>query len=95
MPGINRWVTKSQSRRCKVAKHTPVPFYPFPTANKLGQSAWESVNMTREKTLRRLEQYMKQGMSKDDALAQLKDSLEPTHSDPANAGKLANSMAIN
>eukprot|EP01043_Picozoa_sp_COSAG02_P008148 COSAG02_NODE_254_length_26937_cov_16.503950_27_plen_47_part_00 len=25
--------------------------------------------MTRERTLRRLEQYMKQGMSKDDALA--------------------------
>ena len=32
---------------------------------------------------------MKQGMSKDDAFTRLKDSLEPTHSGPANAGALA------
>ena len=45
--------------------------------------------MTREKTLRRLEQYMKQGMSKDDALTRLRESLVPAHSGPANSGKLA------
>ena len=57
--------------------------------DKLGENAWKRVGMTRERTLRRLEQYMKQGMSKDDALTRLKDSLEPAHSGPANPGKLA------
>lgn len=50
---------------------------------------WKRVGMTRERTLRRLEQYMKQGMSKDDALTRLRESLEPAHAGPANAGKLA------
>eukprot|EP01043_Picozoa_sp_COSAG02_P080698 COSAG02_NODE_19315_length_888_cov_2.983523_1_plen_217_part_01 len=44
--------------------------------DKLGQSAWESAGMTREKTLRRLEQYMKQGMAKSDALKRLRESLQ-------------------
>ena len=57
--------------------------------DKLGESAWKRVGMTRERTLRRLEQYMKQGMSKDDALTRLKESLEPAHSGPVNAGALA------
>ena len=57
--------------------------------DKLGESAWKRVGMTRERTLRRLEQYMKQGMSKDDALARLRESLEPAHSGPVNAGALA------
>ena len=57
--------------------------------DKLGEKAWKRVGMTRERTLRRLEQYMKIGMSKDDALTRLKDSLEPTHSGPVNAGALA------
>ena len=35
---------------------------------KLGERAWKRVGMTRERTLRRLEQSMKQRMSKDDAL---------------------------
>ena len=56
--------------------------------DKLGERAWKRVGMTRERTLRRLEQYMKQGMSKDDALARLSESLEP-HSGPANPGALA------
>jgi hypothetical protein len=55
----------------------------------LGENAWKRAGMTREKTLRRLEQYLKQGMNKRDALARLKQSLEPAHSGPANAGKLA------
>ena len=46
------------------------------------------VGMTREKTLRRLDQYMKQGMSKPDALKRLKDTLQ-SNSGPANPGKLA------
>jgi hypothetical protein len=57
--------------------------------DKLGEKAWTRVGMTREKTLRRLEQYMKQGMSKDDAIERLRQSLEPPHSGPVNAGKLA------
>ena len=57
--------------------------------DKLGENTWKRVDMTREKTLRRLEQYMKQGMNKRDALKRLKDSLEPAHSGPANAGALA------
>eukprot|EP01046_Picozoa_sp_COSAG06_P040602 COSAG06_NODE_4934_length_3850_cov_14.047187_1_plen_75_part_00 len=57
--------------------------------DKLGENSWKRVGRTREKTLRRLEQYMKIGMSKDDALTRLKESLEPAHSGPANAGKLA------
>ena len=56
--------------------------------DKLGEKAWKRVGMTREKTLRRLEQYMKQGMSKPDALKRLKDSLQ-SNSGPANPGKLA------
>jgi hypothetical protein len=47
------------------------------------------MDMTRERTLRRLEQYMKQGMPKRDALARLRQSLEPPHTRPANAGTLA------
>ena len=54
----------------------------------LGERAWKRVGMTREKTLRRLEQYMKQGMSKPDALKRLSDSLQ-SNSGPANPGKLA------
>ena len=42
-----------------------------------------------ERTLRRLEQYMKQGMSKDDALQRLGESLESPHTGPANPGALA------
>ena len=57
--------------------------------DKIGEKAWKRAGMTRERTLRRLEQYMKQGMNKRDALKRLKDSLEPAHSGPANAGKLA------
>ena len=57
--------------------------------DKLGEKAWKRVGMTREKTLRRLEQYMKQGMSEDSALTRLKDSLEPAHSGPVNSGNLA------
>ena len=57
--------------------------------DRLGEKAWKRVGMTREKTLRRLEQYMKQGMNKDDALARLKESLAPAHTGPANAGALA------
>ena len=56
--------------------------------DKLDQSAWESANMTREKTLRRLEQYMKQGMNKSDALKRLRESLQ-SKGGPANPGKLA------
>ena len=44
--------------------------------DKVGESAWKRAGMTREKTLRRLEQYMKQGMSKPDALKRLNDSLQ-------------------
>jgi hypothetical protein len=56
--------------------------------DKLGE-AWKRVGMTREKTLRRLTAYMTQGMNKRDALKRLRESLEPAHSGPANAGKLA------
>ena len=56
--------------------------------DQLGESAWKRVDMTREKTLRRLEQYMKQGMRKRDAFKRLKASLE-TRTGPANAGPLA------
>ena len=56
--------------------------------DKLGTSAWESAGMTREKTLRRLEQYMKQGMAKSDALKRLRESLQ-VNKGPANSGKLA------
>ena len=62
--------------------------------DKLGERAWKRVGMTRERTLRRLEQYMKQGMSKPDALQRLKTSLEPAHSGPVNPGALA-IMGIN
>lgn len=44
--------------------------------------------LRREQVLRRLEQYMKQGMNKGDALTRLKQSLRAT-SGPANAGPLA------
>ena len=47
--------------------------------DKLGEDTWKRVDMTRERTLRRLEQYMKQGMPKRDALARLRQSLEPPH----------------
>ena len=57
--------------------------------DKLGEKVWKRVGMTRERTLRRLEQYLKQGMNKRDALARLKQSLEPAHSGPANPGALA------
>ena len=57
--------------------------------DKIGEKAWKRVGMTREKTLRRLEQYMKQGMRKDDAIERLRQSLEPPHSGPVNAGALA------
>eukprot|EP01046_Picozoa_sp_COSAG06_P001959 COSAG06_NODE_66_length_26393_cov_6.455161_2_plen_165_part_00 len=57
--------------------------------DKVGEKAWKRVGMTREKTLRRLEQYVKIGMSKDDAIERLRQSLEPPHSGPVNAGKLA------
>ena len=57
--------------------------------DRLGEDAWKRVDMTRERTLRRLEQYMKQGMPKRDALARLRQSLEPPHTRPANAGTLA------
>jgi hypothetical protein len=56
--------------------------------NKLGEKAWKRVGMTREKTLWRLEQYMKQGMSKPDALKRLNESLQ-SNGGPANPGKLA------
>ena len=57
--------------------------------DKLDENAWKRVDMTREKTLRRLEQYMKQGMSKPDALKRLSDSLQSDSGKPANPGKLA------
>jgi hypothetical protein len=57
--------------------------------DRLGEDTWKRVDMTRERTLRRLEQYMKQGMPKRDALARLRQSLEPPHTRPANAGTLA------
>jgi hypothetical protein len=60
-----------------------------PQVDILGEKAWKRVGMTREKTLIRLTAYMTQGMSKDDALKRLKDSLEPAHSGPANPGALA------
>ena len=44
--------------------------------------------LRREQVLRRLEQYMKQGMKKANALTRLKQSLRAT-SGPANAGPLA------
>ena len=44
--------------------------------------------LRREQVLRRLEQYMKQGMNKANALTRLKQSLRAT-SGPANAGPLA------
>jgi hypothetical protein len=56
--------------------------------DKLGE-AWKRVGMTREKTLRRLTAYMTQGMNKRDALARLRESLEPAHMGPANPGALA------
>ena len=56
--------------------------------DKLGERAWKRVGMTRERTLRRLEQYVKQGMSKPDALKRLSDSLQ-IKGGPANPGKLA------
>jgi hypothetical protein len=56
--------------------------------DRLGEKAWKRVGMTREKTLRRLEMYMRQGMSKPDALTRLKDSLQ-SKGGPANPGKLA------
>ena len=56
--------------------------------DKLGENAWKRVGMTRERTLRRLEQYLKQGMSKPDALQRLSDSLQ-SNGGPVNPGKLA------
>ena len=44
--------------------------------------------LRREQVLRRLEAYVKQGMSQPDALARLRESLQ-AKSGPANAGPLA------
>ena len=83
-------------RHRSIASHAPSRLVVATTSNtwseqqvdRLGENAWKRVGMTREKTLRRLEQYMKQGMSKSDALQRLNDSLQ-SNSGPANPGKLA------
>lgn len=54
--------------------------------DKIGESKWKPAGMTREKTLRRLEQYLKNGMSQDDALQRTLDSLD---TEKTNTGALA------
>ena len=54
--------------------------------DKLPENSYKGLR--REQVLRRLEQYLKQGLSKPDALKRLKDSLQ-SNSGPANPGKLA------
>ena len=54
--------------------------------DKLPEGSYKGLR--REQVIRRLEQYLKQAMSKSDSLARLRASLQ-SNSGPANPGKLA------